>query len=221
MKRTKNIRHNTFRKAIRPYAITPIALAISATLFITGCQDKTDETVTLYQNAEQCIQNNPSMSNECTTSYQKALEEAEKTAPKYATRQDCIEEFSENLCVENSSNQVNNTSNPQMRESHSFWMPLMAGYMFGRMSGGGFASAPLFSGTSTKGNFVDASGRNIAGASSMGRSVKIDKSALAPKPATTSTITRGGFGRSVANAAATNTHSNRSSSTSASRSFGG
>lgn len=218
IKRTKNIQHSTFRKAIRPYTITPIALAISATLFLTGCQDKTDETVTLYRNAEQCIQNNPSMSKECTTSYQKALEEAEKTAPKYATREDCIEEFSESVCVENSSTQVNNTSNTQMRESHSSWMPLMAGYMFGRMSGGGYASSPLFSGTSTKGNFVDASGRNIAGASSMGRSVKVDKSALAPKPATSTTITRGGFGRSVANAASAHSSSSKSSSHT---SFGG
>ena len=219
MKKTKDINHSMFRKALRCYTIAPLALAISTALFFTGCQDKTDETVTLYQNAEQCIQKNPSMVNECTESYQQAIKEAEKTAPKYASREACIEEFSEKACI--ASPQSDNVTNSHVNQSNSSWMPLMAGYMFGRLSSGIFSNTPLFSGTATKGNFVDASGRKVAGASSMGRSVNVNKDVFRPKPATTTTTTRGGFGRTVAKASSATTVASSRSSSSTHRSFGG
>lgn len=34
-----------------------------------------------------------SKSAECTTAYNNALKEAERTAPKYATREDCVAEI--------------------------------------------------------------------------------------------------------------------------------
>ncbi len=37
-------------------------------------------------------------SAECTTAYNNALKEAERTAPKYATREDCVAEFGEGQC---------------------------------------------------------------------------------------------------------------------------
>ena len=84
------------------------------------------------------------MSEQCTTAYNNALKEAAKTAPKYATREDCVAEFGEAQC----------TSAPapaqagmaaESQSSGSFWMPLMAGYMMGRLMGGsGFAQQPLF-----------------------------------------------------------------------------
>jgi uncharacterized protein YgiB involved in biofilm formation len=82
-------------------------------------------------------------------------------------------------------------------------MPLMAGYMMGRMMGGGagFAQQPLFSpktpNSPANGQFVDASGRNYGNATS-GKTMTVPKTAMAPKPTTTSTITRGGFGETVA-----------------------
>ncbi|MBF3299568.1 DUF1190 domain-containing protein, partial [Leptospira borgpetersenii serovar Ballum] len=50
-----------------------------------------------------------------------------------------------------------------------------------------------------------------------GRTMTVPKSAMAPKPATTSTITRGGFGDSVAKQATMQ----RSAAGSSSRSMGG
>ena len=67
--------------------------------------------------------------------------------------------------------------------------------------GAGFAQQPLFSpktpNSPANGQFVDASGRNY-GAATSGKTMNVPKTALAPKPATTSTITRGGFGETVA-----------------------
>ncbi|ANI30130.1 hypothetical protein PL78_09885 [Yersinia entomophaga] len=229
MKRTKNINQETFRKSWRNYRLAPVALAVSAVFMLAGCE-KTDETVSLYQNADDCSQANPSKSAECTASYNNALQEAAKTAPKYATRADCVAEFGESQCTQapaqagmaptSAPAEAGATAQPQ--QSGSMWMPLMAGYMMGRMMGGG-ASQPLFTsksaGSPANGKFVDATGKNY-GPATTGRTMTVPKTALAPKPAVTNTITRGGFGESVAKQTSMQ-RSNASSSNSSSRSMGG
>ncbi|WP_130831829.1 DUF1190 family protein [[Erwinia] mediterraneensis] len=219
MKRTKNIRHAAFRKSWQARHLTPVAFAVSAVFMLAGCEQN-DETVSLYQNADDCAQANPDKSAQCTTAYNNALKEAERTAPKYASKEDCIAEFGENQCQ-----QVPAQAGTQAEAQHSgsFWMPLMAGYMMGRMMGGGagFAQQPLFSpktpNSPANGQFVDASGRSYGNATS-GRTMTVPKTALAPKPATTSTVTRGGFGETVAKQ---NTMQRSSATGTSNRSLGG
>ncbi|ELQ6062401.1 DUF1190 family protein [Cronobacter sakazakii] len=217
MKRTKQINRAMFRKSWNARHLTPVAFAVTAAFMLAGCE-KSDETVQLYQNADDCSAANPGKSAECTTAYNNALKEAERTAPKYATREDCVAEFGEDQCK-----QVNNTNTSQTtQQTGSMWMPLMAGYMMGRLMGGGmgFAQQPLFSSRNPAspayGKYTDASGRNY-GTAQPGRTMTVPKSAMAPKPATTSTITRGGFGDSVAKQATMQ----RSAAGSSSRSMGG
>ena len=221
MKRTKTINHASFRKQWGARHLTPVALAISAVFMLAGCE-QTDETVSMYQNADDCSSANPGKSEQCLTAFNKAKEEAVKTAPKYATREDCVAEFGEGQCQQA-------PAQAGMNESGSIWMPLMAGYMMGRMMSSGIApSQPLFTSNNpaspANGKFVDATGKNYGPATS-GRSVNLSKSALAPKPATTSTITRGGFGETVNRLAAATSHRSTSHSSSPSfrsgRSFGG
>ncbi len=228
MKRTKHIRHAAFRKSWQARHLTPVALAVTAVFMLAGCE-QSDETVSLYQNADDCAKANPSQSAQCTTAYNNAKKEAERTAPKYATREDCVAEFGENQCQQTPAQAgVGSTNNAEAQQSGSFWMPLMAGYMMGRMMGGaGFAQQPLFSpktpNSPANGQFVDASGKNY-GAATSGRSMNVPKTAMAPKPATTSTITRGGFGESVAKQNTlqrSNATSTNRSSTGSSRSMGG
>ncbi|ALX96840.1 DUF1190 family protein [Serratia fonticola] len=219
MKRTKNINKDTFRKSWRSYRVAPVALAISAVFMLAGCE-QADETVSLYKNADDCSTSNPSMSEQCTTAYNNALKEAEKTAPKYATREDCVAEFGEAQCTQAPA-QAGMAAESQ--SSGSMWMPLMAGYMMGRMmGGGGYAQQPLFTSKNAaspaNGKFVDASGKSYGPATAGGRSMTVPKTAMAPKPAVTNTVTRGGFGESVAK----QTSMQRSSATSSSsRSMGG
>ncbi|VTP67347.1 Protein of uncharacterised function (DUF1190) [Serratia rubidaea] len=179
--------------------MAPVALAISAVFMLAGCE-KSDETVSLYQNADDCSRANPSMSEQCTTAYNNALKEAEKTAPKYASREDCVAEFGEAQCTQAPA-QAGMAAESQ--SSGSFWMPLMAGYMMGRLMGGsGFAQQPLFSSKNpaspANGKFVDATGKSYGPATAGGRTMTVPKTAMAPKPAVTNTITRGGFGETVA-----------------------
>lgn len=117
---------------------------------LAGCE-KSDETVSLYQNADDCSAANPGKSAECTTAFNNALKEAERTAPKYATREDCIAEFGEGQCQQAPAQAGmaptgEGQAQAQNQSSGSFWMPLMAGYMMGRLMGGGMgAQQPLFS----------------------------------------------------------------------------
>jgi len=223
MKRTKSINHATFRKSFSARHLTPVALAVSAVFMLAGCE-KSDETVSLYQNADDCSKANPGKSAECTTAYNNALKEAERTAPKYATREDCVAEFGENQCQQAPAQAgVAGENQAQAHSGGSFWMPLMAGYMMGRMMGGGagFAQQPLFTSRNPAspayGQYNDASGKSY-GAAQPGRTMTVPKTAMAPKPATTTTVTRGGFGESVAKQSAMQ----RSSATgSSSRSMGG
>jgi uncharacterized protein YgiB involved in biofilm formation len=221
MKRTKQINHASFRKSWSARHLTPVALAVTAVIMLAGCE-QSDETVTMYQNADDCSSANPGKSEQCTTAFNNAKKEAEKTAPKYATREDCVAEFGEGQCQQAPAQAGVGTTNAESQQSGSFWMPLMAGYMMGRLMGGGMgAQQPLFTSRApnspANGKFVDATGKSF-GAATPGRTMTVPKTALAPKPATTSTVTRGGFGESVAK----QTSMQRSSAASgSSRSYGG
>ena len=200
MKRTKSIHHASFRKSWNARHFTPVALALSAAFMLSGCE-KTDETVSLYQNADDCSKANPSGSAQCVAAYDAAKKDAEKTAPKYASREDCIAEFGEGQCTQTPAQA--GVASAEGQSSGSMWMPLMAGYMMGRMmSGGAYAQQPLFSSKNpaspANGKFVDATGKNYGPATAGGRTMNVPKTAMAPKPAVTKTITRGGFGESVA-----------------------
>ncbi|PRD15813.1 DUF1190 family protein [Pantoea coffeiphila] len=225
MKRTKQINHASFRKSWGARHLTPVALAVTAVIMLAGCE-QTDESVSMYQNADDCSSANPGKSEQCTVAFNKAKEEAVKTAPKYASREDCVAEFGEGQCQQAPA-QAGVTTNAENQSSGSFWMPLMAGYMMGRMMSGGMGQQqPLFSSKNpaspANGKFVDAAGKSYGPAVS-GRTMTVPKTAMAPKPATTSTVTRGGFGESVAKQStmqrSSASGSNRSSTTS--RSLGG
>ncbi|MEJ4045632.1 DUF1190 family protein [Erwinia sp. SLM-02] len=225
MKRTKQINHASFRKSWGARHLTPVALAVTAVIMLAGCE-QTDESVSMYMNADDCSSANPGKSEQCTVAFNKAKEEAVKTAPKYASREDCVAEFGEGQCQQAPA-QAGVTTNAENQSSGSFWMPLMAGYMMGRMMSGGMGQQqPLFSSKNpaspANGKFVDAAGKSYGPAAS-GRTMTVPKTAMAPKPATTSTVTRGGFGESVAKQStmqrSSAASSNRSGTTS--RSFGG
>lgn len=93
----------------------------------------------------------------------------------------------------------------QNQSSGSFWMPLMAGYMMGRMMSGGmggYQQQPVFTSKKTHParptvNTPMQAVKTTAPRSQV-RSMNVPKTAMAPRPATTSTVTRGGFGESVA-----------------------
>ena len=182
-KRSGSINKTRMRKA---FSVKPLALGIAA-IFLSACGEE-KEQATIYTNADECAAANPSMVEQCQAAYQQALAEAERTAPKYNSAQDCETDFGANQC-----HVVRN-------ESGSFFMPFMAGYMLSNLlSPRGYYSQPMF--TSYSGyspyrhRWVGADGYDFGDYRQ--RSMRVNKDAFKPKPAPVKTMSRGGFGSSV------------------------
>lgn len=233
MKRTQDINHGNFRKKNPVFYLAPVALAVGAVFMLYGRSSNAEDVdASIYRNAQECIAANPTLVDTCNASHASAILEAQQTAPKYASKADCEAEFGVGSCeVAQAGNaETAQVANSEPRQG-SMWMPLMMGYMMGRMSGGAYAHSPMFSSTSARSpahnKFVDATGRTFGNSTTANRNMKVDRSAFAPKPATTQTITRGGFGQSVAkmntaqSSASKSTARTSSSSSSAVRTFGG
>lgn len=208
MKRSKQVVFASMRKCWRPAAMTPITVAV-ATVAITGCSDN-DRKATIYQTLTDCIDDNPGMSQECTTAYKKALTEAARTAPKYDSRYACETEFGNNACIQ--------------QEGKSWFMPAMAGFMFYHMydkhtGGYGYRSQPMFTsyqrGSVFYNDWTSADGYNY-GNTYKKTTVTISDDHMKPKATVNKTISRGGFGSTVS----AKSSWSRSSSSSKSSSWG-
>ena len=176
MKRTKQINLAAMRKTA-----TSKTVALTGTLLLAGC-GSTQEAV-IFSSAEQCIAENPDSRAECEKAYDNAVAEAKRTAPKYSSQWACELEFGYNQCNQSQSNS-------------GWFLPAMGGFLLGRaLSGGGYdygRSSPLFG---HRNSWVGSDGTSYGGRSD--RRVNVSKGAFKPKPATTRTISRGGFGSKI------------------------
>jgi uncharacterized protein YgiB involved in biofilm formation len=115
-----------------------VAIGLSA-LTLTGglaaCGDKAANTpMKVYASPAACQASGTDW-NTCNTSYQQAAAEHLKSAPRYRTRQECLAETNGD-CTEVSEN-----------GSAPVFLPLMEGFMLGRMmSGPRYISHPIYGG---------------------------------------------------------------------------
>lgn len=232
-KRTRSINKFTFRKNFK---IKPIALSLLVAFGVVACGGSDDtEQLAIYADAQDCISNNPNMVAECNAVYDGAIKEAIETAPKYATIEECTADFGAENCqsVQSANSGLANAEQAvQQSSSGGFFMPLLAGFMMGKLMSGMGNNAthkPVYSPKDASGrptNFYDSSGKSYGAAQAGGRTVSVPKSDLKSKPA--GTVKRGGFGKMVSQqrlaTAQKQNSSNRSSTTkssSRSTSFGG
>ena len=121
-----------------------------------------------------------------------------KTAPAFANRDECEAQFGADNCMKSTELAVPpagstatatspNTTAPSTQASagSGWFMPVMMGYMMGRVMGGGFGAQPLYR---------DVDNRAYSGTKPIGR---FDSASMPPPRAATSSIARGGFGRSA------------------------
>lgn len=178
--------------------LVPTVLAVSISMVLVGCSDT--QKGKIYKTVDQCVADHPDRAERCENAYQRALSEAERSGPKYRSLNDCAVDFDRSQCVE--------------RRSSGMFVPLMAGFMLGRLmdNNRGYQSAPIYTsyryGSPLYGTWHGTDGTNYG--SSNYRVVRTDKRAFKSKPAVTRTMSRGGFG-SVAKAKAS-WSSSRSSS---------
>lgn len=182
LKRSAHINLSRMRKG---FSVKPLALGVAAVL-LSACGQDT-EKATVYTGVDDCISQNPEQSEICKTAYQQAVDEAQRTGPKYASRQICEEEFGPNQC------------NYQRTDSGSFFMPFMAGYMLSNLMSPGYHSQPMFTSYSRNSSFrnrwMGADGSDYGDYRQ--RNMKVNKEAFKPKPTVSKTMSRGGFGSSV------------------------
>lgn len=187
MKRTRTINLEHMRKAAtRRFVMRPLALGVAAALL--GCAQK--EEVKVVTTIGDCINNTQLDQQQCEAAYQRALDEAQRTGPKYASRGLCEAEF----------------ENCREAGSGSLWMPLMTGFMVGSMLNdrdrhyGGYYN-PVYRYSRPHTNYYNR--LMTADGEVIGRygktSYTVDRSTTKPKPTVTRTVSRGGFG-SVASA---------------------
>jgi len=154
----------------------------AAPFVLTACTEETTSEG-LYTSLESCIaQTNDSYS--CGEAFKQAQAEVEVTAPRYATQEECIA--------------AHGAENCQPRRDamgHSYFMPLMTGFLVGQMlSNGrttGLTGAPAF--RDRAGNWQRPSATPAGGMYRQG----MGGTAMAPisaRPDRAPTVSRGGFG---------------------------
>ena len=159
--------------------LRPLAVAIAAvTLSACGGQ----EEVKVVSSVADCSANTELSREDCDAAYTKAQAEADRTGPKYTNMRTCESEFGLDQCRQRSS---------------GIFMPMMTGFMVGQMlSGRNSFYNPVYrySGSSSAYNnrLMTADGAVIGRPGQS--SYRVDSSNTKPKPRTTRTVSRGGFG---------------------------
>ena len=194
MKRSKTIHLDMMRKGPRKgpgkgpvkgpregfaqpfFALRPLGAAIAAvTLSACGSQ----EDVALVSSVEECSANTTHSRTDCETAYKKAQAEAARTGPKYSNIRNCEAEFGTGQC---------------RQERGGVFMPLMAGFLVGQVLSNSYNPVYRYNNRSSSNynRIMTADGGVIGKAGKS--SYRVDSDSLKPKPRTTRTVSRGGFG---------------------------
>ncbi|MBT3791296.1 MAG: DUF1190 domain-containing protein [Alphaproteobacteria bacterium] len=156
---------------------------------LVACDEPQD--VAVFENVEQCEKQEGFSSDFCETNFKTAQSEHIRVAPKYTSVADCEVDFGAEQCE----------IAPQRTSSGgSVFMPLMMGYMMGNMLSGGSraASQPLYRSSGDAKNFRTGDNHKVGSKTGI---TKVS-SQVARAPSTkTSTIRRGGFGKTAARTA--------------------
>lgn len=159
---------------------TALLLMSAAPLLFTACQLEPQGQLQegVYTSVDNCASSTGDASS-CQQAFDTAQQEAADTAPQYANREACEQDYEAEQCVEQ-----------QTRGGNSFIGPMMAGFFMSQMMRGGsatpVAATPAFRDKAN--GWARPSGQATAGAGRAG---------LAPinsQPNRAVTASRGGFG---------------------------
>lgn len=126
-----------------------------ATLLIAGCEKEVQGMV--YSSPEECGAGGWN-TEQCEAEYAKAKALHPQVAPKYVNKEECEADFGDGKCE---------TAPQQTASGHSFFMPMMMGYLAGQMMNRGGASfqqpgaATTGANTAAAGNKTTAAGAGV------------------------------------------------------------
>lgn len=191
----------------RSKQIALLSMGVSA-LALTACGEA-DKDAAVYSSVQTCIQGGKFTKAQCEKSFWSAKSEHAKVSPKYKTVADCEADFGKGKCE---------TSPYRSKSGGSVFMPLMAGYMFGRLLSGrrGVYTQPLYRSRDDARTYRTADNKKVTGKSGL---VKVPASTTKRPTSKLFTMRRGGFGKSGRTFGKTSSRS--SSSGRRYRSYGG
>jgi uncharacterized protein YgiB involved in biofilm formation len=182
MKRSKNIQLDMMRKGSGQFsALRPIVTAIAA-VTLSACSSQ--EEAVVVSSVEECSTKTTLSRADCEAAYKKAQVEAARTGPKYSNARNCEAEFGPGQC---------------RQERGGVFMPFMAGFLVSQVMSNSYNPVYRYNNrlSSNYNRIMTADGGIIGTAGKS--SYRVDSGNLKPKPRTTRTISRGGFG-SIASA---------------------
>lgn len=187
-KRTRNIQLERMRKNPSIRRMAPVAAVIGASLSMTACSSK--EPVIMVSSIDDCKSKTNLSEAQCEFAYQQALQEAQRTAPKFQAERDCEDNFGFHNCVQ---------------ADQGYFMPVMAGFLVAEVIdeiGDAYSSryySPVYRNKYREPVLADGSGLSYG--SGGYSSYRVSKKANSPQPTVskvhpkgTKTISRGGFG---------------------------
>lgn len=168
----------------------------TAPLLLTACDDPPQE-VGVYRNVADCVAGGMFTEPECKLQIADIQQNYLAEAPKFATREECEAANGPEACQSVSVADAAPVGSGQQASSGmgGMWMPLLAGYMMGRM-GGGAISQPMYPGRQA-GSFRAATGQEMAA----GNQRISGAQAASLTSAKSSAVTRGGFGSRMSGSA--------------------
>ena len=171
---------------MRRWSSISIAMMASVSLIaLSACEEPTVEAA-VFEGLQQCLDNPDMDPDQCRDNYAATRSQHAAVAPKYSSAQDCQADFGADRCEE---------APYRTSGGGSVFMPLMMGYMMGSMIGGRgrVASQPLYRSAGDSRSFRTADNKNVG--SKTGRT-QVASSAASRPSVKSSTIRRGGFGKS-------------------------
>ncbi len=175
--------------------VVPLALMGAAAFGMAACQDESVESAT-FPTKEECLATAGAADNwwtaeDCETNFAAALDEHERSAPRYADAALCEEEH-EGACYEQ----------PGSAGGGSIFLPLVAGYMMGNMLANTNASTraqPIY--RTASGQYGTANGTTMTSNRGVGQiapaAFRAAPSTVSAAPMTRATVrSTGGFGSS-------------------------
>ncbi len=166
-------------------SISIAMLASVSVIALSACEEPSVDAA-VFEGLQQCLDNPDMDPDQCRDSFAAARSQHAAVAPKYSSREDCQADFGAERCEE---------APYRTSGGGSVFMPLMMGYMMGSMIGGrgAVASQPLYRSAGDSKSFRTADNRNVG--SKTGRTQVAGSAARRPS-VKSSTISRGGFGKS-------------------------
>lgn len=110
---------------------TALLLMSAAPLMFTACEKEPEVREGLYTSVESCARETGDRVS-CQQAFAKAEQQAKEQAPRYASKEECVQQHGEGQCQP-----VNDG------RRHSYFMPMMTGFLMAQMMRGGTPAAGL------------------------------------------------------------------------------